>query len=299
MTAQMKGARTVLTMRVTRSGASCIREADRRGPRHVGSGLCRVCHRRRAALARDLPIENLPRALNGARLAQVSDIHIGPDVSDDYVIHSFDRLRALAPDIVVITGDFLTHRTDRGDEQFRQIGAVMSHLPHGRLATVGILGNHDYGFGWRQPEVANRVVAEVERVGIRMLRNETHAVAGLDIVGVDDLWAEHGDTAAAFRGRANAAGIVLVHNPDAADLYRWPEYRGWMLAGHTHGGQCKPPFLPPPLVPVQNRRYVSGTVEVDANRSLYISRGVGHLIRARFNARPEITVFTLRAAARR
>ena len=67
-----------------------------------------------------------------------------------------------------------------------------------------------------------------------------------------------------------------------------------MLAGHTHGGQCKPPFLPPPLLPVQNHRYVAGEVAVDTHRTLYISRGVGHLIRARFNVRPEITLFTLR-----
>ena len=69
-----------------------------------------------------------------------------------------------------------------------------------------------------------------------------------------------------------------------------------MLAGHTHGGQCKPPFLPPPLLPVNNKRYVAGEVQVDAKRTLYISRGVGHLIRARFNVRPEITLFTLKAA---
>ena len=90
--------------------------------------------------------------------------------------------------------------------------------------------------------------------------------------------------------------MVLVHNPDAADELRWPDYHGWMLAGHTHGGQCKPPFLPPPLLPVRNRRYVSGAVAVDASRTLYISRGIGHLIRARFNVRPEITLFTLRTA---
>ncbi|HEY9229692.1 MAG TPA: hypothetical protein VIP11_23785, partial [Gemmatimonadaceae bacterium] len=72
---------------------------------------------------------------------------------------------------------------------------------------------------------------------------------------------------------------------------------GWFLAGHTHGGQCKAPFLPPPLLPVRNRRYVSGIVDVAQGRTLYISRGVGHLIRARFNVRPEITVFTLRATS--
>ncbi|HMA01792.1 MAG TPA: metallophosphoesterase [Gemmatimonadaceae bacterium] len=247
---------------------------------------------------RDLAIDNLPRALEGARLAQVSDLHIGPQVSDDYIVHSFDRLRALAPDLVVISGDFLTYRVARRDAQYAQLRAVLAQLPHGRLATVGILGNHDYGHGWGEERIAAKVVAEAERAGVRMLRNEVQPVGGLDIIGVDDLWARRGDPVAALRKRESAAGLVLVHNPDAADEQLWPGYRGWMLAGHTHGGQCRAPFLPPPLLPVKNRRYVAGEVTVDTGRTLYISRGVGHLIRARFNVRPEITLFTLRSAAR-
>lgn len=245
---------------------------------------------------RDLAIEHLPASLMGARLAQLSDLHIGPQVSDDYVVHSFDRLRALQPDIVVITGDFITHRRSRGEAQYRQLRGMLAHLPHGRLATIAILGNHDYGRGWGDPAVAARVVAEAERAGVRVLRNEVQAVSGLDFIGVDDLWSHRSDSAAALRARANAAAIALVHNPDAADEQSWPGFRGWMLAGHTHGGQCKPPFLPPPLLPVKNRRYVAGEVSVDAARTLYISRGVGHLIRARFLVRPEITLFTLRSA---
>ena len=77
------------------------------------------------------------------------------------------------------------------------------------------------------------------------------------------------------------------------------DYRGWMLAGHTHGGQCRPPFLPAPILQVQNRRYEAGEVDVDGRRTLYINRGLGHLLQARFNVRPEITLFTLRSANRR
>lgn len=246
---------------------------------------------------RDLPIENLPANLAGARLVHISDIHVGPRVSEDYIVHSLDRVRALMPEIVVSTGDFMTYRASRREAQYAQLRSALTHLPKGALATLGILGNHDYGRGWNEPTVAAKVVAEVERAGMRILRNETANVGGLDIVGVDDLWAHRGDPARALAARTGVASIALVHNPDAADELRWPGYRGWMLAGHTHGGQCKPPFLPPPLLPVRNRRYVSGAVTVDADRTLYISRGVGHLIRARFLVRPEITVFTLRPAS--
>ncbi len=245
----------------------------------------------------DLPIAHLPAALEGARLAQLCDLHIGPQVSDEYLIRSFERVRALAPDIVVITGDIVSYSQLRGDSLYGKLRDVISQVPRGRLATLGILGNHDYGGNWRMPVVAARVVAEAERAGVQMLRNETQAVAGLDFIGVDDLWARAGDPVAALRTRTNDAAVVLVHNPDAADKQSWPDFRGWMLAGHTHGGQCKAPFLPPPLLPVENKRYVAGRVPVDAARTLYISRGVGHLIQARFNVRPEVAVFTLRRAA--
>jgi predicted MPP superfamily phosphohydrolase len=69
-----------------------------------------------------------------------------------------------------------------------------------------------------------------------------------------------------------------------------------ILTGHTHGGQCKPPFLPPPLLPVRNRRYTAGPIEVVEGRWLYISRGVGHLLEVRFNVRPEVPLFRLRRA---
>jgi predicted MPP superfamily phosphohydrolase len=73
----------------------------------------------------------------------------------------------------------------------------------------------------------------------------------------------------------------------------WDGYEGWILSGHTHGGQCKPPFLPPPLLPVRNRAYTSGEFALAGNRRMYISRGVGHLIRVRFGARPEVVLFEL------
>ncbi|HEY9227308.1 MAG TPA: hypothetical protein VIP11_11710, partial [Gemmatimonadaceae bacterium] len=67
---------------------------------------------------RDLPIRGLPRGLDGVRLVQISDLHVGPDVADDYIIQSFERIKALSPDVVVFTGDFIIYSAARGDAQF-------------------------------------------------------------------------------------------------------------------------------------------------------------------------------------
>jgi predicted MPP superfamily phosphohydrolase len=241
---------------------------------------------------RELPIARLPRELDGRTLAQLSDLHIGPKVDDAYIIESFRRVRELAPDFVVYTGDWITFR---GPGQFEQLRRVIEHAPHGRLATVGILGNHDYGFNWGMVGVAERVTGIVRAAGVTLLRNQAATVGGLQFIGLDDLWSPMFDPVGVLaQGGKDAASIVLCHNPDAADKPVWSEYQGWILAGHTHGGQCKPPFLPPPQLPVINKRYTSGEFALDGKRRMYISRGVGHLLRVRFNVRPEVAVFRLR-----
>jgi predicted MPP superfamily phosphohydrolase len=245
---------------------------------------------------RELPVASLPPSLVGARLVQLSDMHVGPRVDDEYLVSALQRVAALRPDIVVVTGDFMSIRYDKPtrDLELGQLRHVLSHLPRGRLATLGVLGNHDYGRNWAEPEVAARVVAEAERAGMRVLRNEVATVNGLDVIGVDDLWARRSDTKRVLAARTSNAALALCHNPDAMDELPWGDYKGWVLAGHTHGGQCKPPFLPPPLVPVRNKRYTAGEIPLANGRRLYINRGLGHLIRVRFNVRPEITAFALR-----
>lgn len=250
---------------------------------------------------RDLPVAGLPRALDGARLVQISDLHVGPRVSDAYLVDCLARVAALRPDVLVVTGDLIT-RTAGMDAAttraslFAQLRAVLAHLPHGRLATVAVLGNHDFGLGWRDGADAARVTAELERAGVRVLRNDAVAVRGLDLVGVDDLWSGGADARTALARRAGDAAIALCHNPDGVDLLDWGDFRGWVLAGHTHGGQVRPPFLPPPVLPVRNRRYTAGVIPLARGGALYINRGLGHLLHVRFNVRPEITAFTLRAA---
>ncbi len=242
---------------------------------------------------RRLPISGLPDALAGSSLAQLSDLHIGPRVDDRHLIRNFERVSEMSPDFVVYTGDFTSHETD----VFEHARRMLSRLPLGRRGTFGILGNHDYGIRWSQPSVAQRIAALAAERSVRVLRNECADIGGLSIVGLDDLWARQFDIAAGFRALTpGAAAIVLSHNPDTVDLPGWGDFSGWILSGHTHGGQCKPPFLPPPILPVRNRRYTCGEFELSGGRRLYINRGVGHLLRVRFNVRPEITVFRLECA---
>lgn len=243
---------------------------------------------------RDLPIRGLPVALEGATLAQLSDLHIGIKVDEDYIVRTFQRVAALAPDIVVVTGDWITYR---GPAQFEQLRRVLQHLPHGRLGTVGILGNHDYGFDWAMLEVAEQVAAIARAAGVSLLRNEAVDLAGLQVIGLDDLWSPRFNPAPLLAQLGHyPTTLVLCHNPDAVDRPVWAGFSGWILAGHTHGGQCKPPFLPPPLLPVENKRYTAGAFGLSGGRRLYISRGVGHLLQVRFNVRPEVPVFRLRRA---
>jgi uncharacterized protein len=243
----------------------------------------------------EMPISDLPQELDGRILAQVSDVHVGPQVDEAYLLESFRRVQDLNPDFVAYTGDWITYRNPR---QFEQLRRVLQHVPHGRLGTVGILGNHDYGYKWNMLHVADTVTSIVEQAGVTVLRNQATVVGGLQVIGLDDLWSPKFDPAAVLAQKgSDSSTIVLSHNPDSADHPVWQGFSGWILAGHTHGGQCKPPFLPPPMLPVDNRRYVAGEFELSGNRRMYISRGVGHLLRVRFNARPEIPIFRLRRTA--
>ena len=243
----------------------------------------------------DMPIAGLPEELVGKRLVQISDLHIGPIVDEHYITAAIEQATSLDPDFLVITGDFMTCK---GDEQLDQARRVLANFQPARLGTFGVLGNHDYGRNWRQHEVAGTFSEIATDAGIDVLRNETREVAGLSFVGMDDLWSGELSVRAALEPIEDGRpGVVLCHNPDAADLAGWSKFHGWILCGHTHGGQCKPPWCAAPRLPVRNRRYNRGQIELADGRTMYINRGLGYLLRVRFNARPEITVFTLSRAS--
>jgi predicted MPP superfamily phosphohydrolase len=244
-----------------------------------------------SVVERDLPLAGLPPDLVGRTLVQISDLHVGPLVDNDYLVACLKLVGSLEPDIVAITGDFMTcHRGESVDAT----ALVLEHLPRPTMDVFAVLGNHDYGGNWCHEAVADRLAARLAGLGIVLLRNERRSVGGLQIAGVDDYWSPRFAPSRVIpQLDASRDAVVLCHNPDGADRPEMSGVRGWVLAGHTHGGQCKPPFLPPPLIPVKNRRYTSGAFALGEGRSMYINRGLGYIKKVRFNARPEITAFRL------
>ncbi|MFN2261357.1 MAG: metallophosphoesterase [Psychroflexus sp.] len=238
-----------------------------------------------------MPISNLPNNLVGKILMQISDIHVGNRFDYQFIIEAFQEAQKLNPDFVVYTGDYVSYENEA---QFQQLERVLKFAVHGADATFGILGNHDYGKNWAEQAVANQITKQLNLNGIQILNNEQAEVNGLNFIGFDDYWGLNFNPELAMKNYNSAqASVVLCHNPDVCDFDVWKNYKGWILSGHTHGGQVKPPFLSPPILPVENKNYTSGEIDLKDGRTLYINRALGHLWQVRFNVRPEITVFEL------
>jgi len=238
-----------------------------------------------------MPIKNLPAHLVGKSIVQISDIHIGNRVDAQYLLQSFKETQKFNPDFVVYTGDFVSYEDKT---QFGQLDKLLPYFPKGKLGTLGVLGNHDYGKNWSEQQVSDTITSLLTNAGITVLRNEQQTIAGLNFIGLDDFWGLNFKPNLVMHDiDPNQANLLFCHNPDACDRPIWNNYQGWILSGHTHGGQCKPPFLPPPLLPVKNKKYTAGEIDLGQGRTLYINRALGHLLQVRFNVRPEITVFEM------
>jgi uncharacterized protein len=239
-----------------------------------------------------LPIKNLPQHLMGKTLLQISDLHTGARLNENFLINALKKAEALKPHFVMYTGDYVTLHQQK--ILYPQLHNILQHFVKGTLGTAAILGNHDYGVNFNHAPTADAITQTLQKYNIPVLRNSSINFSGLNIIGFDDYWGTNFNPNKALENyNPQHANLVLCHNPDVADLNVWLNYQGYILSGHTHGGQCKPPFLNAPILPVKNKKYSQGFIQVDANKTLYINRALGHSLQLRYNVRPEITVFTL------
>jgi predicted MPP superfamily phosphohydrolase len=245
---------------------------------------------------RDMPIPDLPSAFAGFKLVQLSDLHFGSDHNDGYLLDCADRVNSYQPDLVVVTGD-LVHNGRA--ECAERVCAMLSRLEAAE-GVLAILGNHDYASmrpGEARVDVAHRVAHTIREASrAELLQNAHYPIrrggAALHVVGLDEFWSPRFDPGAAFANvPAGEPCVALIHNPDAfVEMLDCPAQ--WFLAGHTHGGQVCLPLIGPPLLPIQHREFAAGHF-VRKGKNLYVNKGLGWIKRIRFNARPEITVFTL------
>ncbi|ASK31799.1 phosphoesterase [Chryseobacterium sp. T16E-39] len=241
-----------------------------------------------------LPIRNLPANLEGKTLMQISDLHVGNRFDWNFLIESFQKAQEFKPEFVVYTGDFVNHGTIQEQQDLK---TVMEKAVYGSLGTFGILGNHDYGSSWNDIGLSRSICEILGDFGIRMLNNEQYEKHGLNFIGFEDMVSPNFNPMLVMKDLDHSkANLVLCHNPDVCDKDVWNGYKGWILSGHTHGGQCRIPGVITPILPVKNKKYVSGEIDLKDGRMLYINRAIGHSYQVRFMVRPEITVFTLRKA---
>jgi predicted MPP superfamily phosphohydrolase len=249
--------------------------------------------RRRARVVTiEVPLPNLPPALHGFSIAQISDIHVGSQIKRNHVDAIVDAVNELNADVIAVTGDLV----DGSVQDLRPHVAPLGRLK-ARYGAFLVTGNHEYYSGERA------WTAEFRRLGLRVLLNEhvvvRHQGAPLVVAGVTDFSAHHynpsqrSDPAAALSGAPAdaAARILLAHQPRSAAAAANAGF-DLQLSGHTHGGQ----FWPWNLFVRFQQPFTAGLHRL--NRLwVYISRGTGYWGPPnRFGAPSEITLVRLVAA---
>lgn len=233
-----------------------------------------------------IPIANLPGVMDGYRVVQLSDLHLYPFTQLVAVERAVAAANALQPDLIVITGDFVT--TDA--EAIHDLAPLLSTL-NARDGIFCTLGNHDH---WSNPSV---VRGGLRGAGLTVLHNQSVPLAGGKawLVGLDDGWVGRADLGLALEEvQGDGPAILMMHEPDLVDEYSVNPQIALQLSGHTHGGQLR--MMRPQrayTLPYLGKKYDAGLYRVNQTW-LYTNRGIGTVLAPiRFNCPPEVTELTL------
>ncbi|MDQ3263535.1 MAG: metallophosphoesterase [Myxococcota bacterium] len=238
-------------------------------------------------VVQEIPVRlpGLPKALEGFRIAQLTDVHVGAVIQRKFIEELVTRTNGSRPDLVVITGDLV----DGTVEHLGRYVAPFQNLS-ARYGSWFVTGNHDYYSG------VDSWVAALQGLGIPSLRNRRveigEAGESFDLIGVDD-WRGDYDLEQAISGRDPArASVLLSHQPNNVKKVA-QEKLGLMVSGHTHGGQIFPANLIGGLIWGERNTGLSRV----ADSQFYVSRGCGFVgPPIRVAAPPEIPVLVLLSA---
>lgn len=249
----------------------------------------------------DLPIPRCPPAFDGMTILQLSDIHYDDHFSVVPLRHALSMVPELRPDLIVLTGDFITipafhdylHNAKAAAAAIEPCVQLLRQL-HAPLGVVAVLGNHDVD---SDPE---RITEALLASNIPVLRNNSipleRSSARIWVAGVDDLGSGKPDMDVTLKSLPKDEAVILLsHEPDYADeAAKYPV--DLQFSGHSHGGQIRLPALGAPWLPDGARKYPWGLRKI-GNLTLYTNVGLGTIrVPVRLNCPPEITLFTLRAS---
>jgi predicted MPP superfamily phosphohydrolase len=237
-------------------------------------------------------LARLPDAFRGMRIVQASDFHYAEYTEPFFLREMVRKINRLRPDMVVLTGDFISF-APLSASFARRCALACAEILGGIECPLryASLGNHDY---FIKP---HNVAGPLEEHGIRVLTNAATALERdgkrLWLAGLGSMCTGDSQPRRAIpRTAAREAVILLAHEPDI--LPEVAQYNvDLMLSGHTHGGQVRFPFLPPYHLPEFGQKYVEGWFRLGATQ-MYVNRGIGAVgLPFRFRCPPEITVITL------
>jgi predicted MPP superfamily phosphohydrolase len=218
----------------------------------------------------EVGLADWPAGAPPIRAVLISDLHVaGPDMHPARLERIVARINALRPDVVLIAGDFVSDKrmSTRHYSMAEAIAPLSALRP--RLTTIAVLGNHDY---WRDAGGARTALNDA---GVILLENSAVAVGPLSVGGLADPFTRRDNPARTIRQMRALPGvrILLSHSPDPfPDL---PDDIGLMLAGHTHCGQVRLPFIG--AIKTMSRygqRYACGLVR-ERDRTLIVTAGLG------------------------
>lgn len=246
-------------------------------------------------VSQSIGIDNLPDAFHNFRIVQISDIHFEEYTEPAFLRRVIRQINSLAPDLVLLTGDFISFTPlprRFAEYAIRQCAQVLREIACPQR--FGVMGNHDSFLG--APEIQPILAA----VDIPLLINEYVPIERdgqrFWLSGIHDPVTHIPDLEAAIPEKPDAPVLLMSHAPDYADeLLTHPRGQlvDLMFSGHTHGGQVRFPFVGPMQLPEGGRKYVEGHFRFN-HLQLYVNRGIGAVgLPFRLNCPPEITLFTL------
>lgn len=262
----------------------------------------------------EVELPHLPPSWDGRRLALLADLQIGIRFGNtDTVRRAVRRAVACEPALVLLAGDFVYEAVRRPQPALSALGSALRPLARAGIPSFAVLGNHDFGEQGTEDErirVAQQVRSTLEAAGIRVLENEAVPLspsrageAPLFVAGIGP-HIPHRDAPlqAISQVPEDCPRVVVMHNPSSFAALP-PGSAPLALAGHTHGGQLRIPFLPRlslGRLTVPWPEYLDGWIDGlgQPGNHLYVNRGLGFSRSPmRFGCPPELTVVTLRSPA--